>query len=152
MRPALNRIERVVSSARLRAQQETYRLVAPLLTPERKATLDRLLEIDDAAGLTRLAWLRQEATRSTARSIVETLEKLRYLRAVGAHDIDLVALNPNRRRFLAKLGNTATGQALERMSDVRRYPILLAFLEHVGQRVRPPAYSPGAPWREHEAH
>jgi TnpA family transposase len=135
VRPALNRIERIVASARLRAQQETYRLVAPLLTLERKATLDRLLEIDDDTGHTRLAWLRQEATRSTARSIVETIEKLRYLQAVGAREIDLVALNPNRRRFLAKLGNTATSQALERMSAVRRYPILLAFLEHVLQEL-----------------
>jgi hypothetical protein len=44
-------------------------------------------------------------------------------------DRDLTALNPNRRKILARLGRTCSNQALRRMGPERRYPILLAFLK-----------------------
>lgn len=42
---------------------------------------------------------------------------------------DLSALNPNRQKFLARLGRKYTMQALRRMGPERRYPILLSFLK-----------------------
>ena len=38
-------------------------------------------------------------------------------------------LNPNRQKFLARLGRKYTVQALRRMGPERRYPILLSFLK-----------------------
>jgi hypothetical protein len=64
-RPALNRLERIVARARVRARRETYRLVAPLLTPTCRAVLDALLVADEETGRTPLSWLRQDVTRST---------------------------------------------------------------------------------------
>jgi hypothetical protein len=42
---------------------------------------------------------------------------------------ELSALNPNRQKFLARLGRKYTVQALRRMGPERRYPILLSFLK-----------------------
>ncbi len=41
----------------------------------------------------------------------------------------MVALNPNRQKFLARLGRKYTVQALRRMGPERRYPILLSLLK-----------------------
>jgi Domain of unknown function (DUF4158) len=134
LRPDLQTLERLVVRARQDARRETYRLLSPLLTDERKAMLDALLVADGETGRTPLAWLRQEAISSKPRSILETVEKLRHLRTARVADISLDAINPNRRKFLAQLGRTSTAQAIARMSEDRRYPILLAFLERVARR------------------
>ena len=42
---------------------------------------------------------------------------------------DLDEITPNRIKFLAKLGSRATNQYLKRAKEVRRYPILLAFMK-----------------------
>ena len=102
---------------------------------ERKAMLDALLVADEETGRTPLAWLRQEAISSKPRSILETVDKLRHLQTMRVADINLDGINPNRRKFLAQLGRTSVAQAVARMSDERRYPILLAVLERVRQEV-----------------
>ena len=58
------------------------------------------------------------------------LEKLAYLRGAGIDGWDLTVLTPNRRQLLAQLGRKSTNQALQRTPEVRRYPILIAFLRH----------------------
>jgi len=135
IRPNLFALGQMVTNARQEARRETYRLVSPLLTDERKTTLDSLLVADEETGRTPLVWLRQEANSSKPRSILETVEKLRHLRTLHVADIDLEMLNPNRRTSLARIGRSSTAQALARMTADRRYPILLAFLEHVRQEV-----------------
>jgi TnpA family transposase len=135
VRPALTLIERTVAVARQRAWRETFRQVSPFLTVTCKAMLNQLLIVDDAIGHTPLAWFRQDVTRSRPRSILETLDKLRRLRAWRVNEIRLEGLTPNRRKFLAQLGNRSTSQAIERMSEDRRYPILLAFLEQAHSEI-----------------
>jgi TnpA family transposase len=135
IRPDLQMLERLVVHARHQARRETYRLLSPMLTDERKAMLDALLVTDEETGRTPLAWLRQEAISSKPRSILETVDKLRHLQTMRVADINLDCINPNRRKFLAQLGRTSVAQAIARMSDDRRYPILLAVLERVRQEV-----------------
>ena len=53
------------------------------------------------------------------------IEKLRFLRAMDAHVLDLSMLAAERRRFLATVGRRSTSQALDRREDERKYPILL---------------------------
>src|SRR5262249_10626076 len=64
IRPDLQMLERLVVHARHQARRETYRLLSPMLTDERKAMLDALLVTDEETGRTPLAWLRQEAISS----------------------------------------------------------------------------------------
>lgn len=54
VRPGLSRLERLVATARRRAQEETYRRLVPLLTPSRRAWLDALLETEADTGRTPL--------------------------------------------------------------------------------------------------
>ncbi len=63
----------------------------------------------------------------TPRAILGELQKLAYLRGVGVEDWDVSALSPNRVKFLGQLAGRSPVQALARMSEQRRYPILLCF-------------------------
>ena len=128
VRPGVTVLERMVVVAREQAQEETYRQLNTLLTDERKGVLDQLLITDEASGRTPLFWLRRGAVANTPEAILETLEKLKFLRAMGVDEWDLHSLNPNRQKFLAQIGRRSTNQALQRMSELKRDPILLAFL------------------------
>lgn len=57
----------------------------------------------------------------------DAISKLRYLRGMDAHHLDLSMLPRERRRFLATLGRRSTVQGLQRRGE-RRYPILLALV------------------------
>lgn len=129
-RPGVARLERLVGSARARAHRETYRRLGPLLNPARRAELDGLLEVDEAVGGTRLSWLRREVRTNSPPAIVETLSRLQFLRELEVNLWDLSAMNPNRLKFLAQIGRRATNQALQRLVEERRYPILVAFLRN----------------------
>jgi Domain of unknown function (DUF4158) len=127
-RPGVTHLERVIASARQRAQQETYRRLAPILTRDCKARLDGLLTVDAATGRSSLAWLQQSAASCTPPTILVTLEKRACCRRWGVDRWDVSSLSPNRLKFLAQIARRSTNQALQRMPERRRYPILVAFL------------------------
>jgi TnpA family transposase len=128
IRPGVTRLERMVATARQRAQRETLQRLAPLLTEASRTRLDRLLVPDGTTGRTPLTWLRQGAMANSPAAILTTLEKLAWLRGWGVDRWDLSSLTPNRVKFLAQLGRRTTNQALQRAPEERRYPNLLAFL------------------------
>nr|WP_303652785.1 Tn3 family transposase [Paludisphaera mucosa] len=121
-------MERVIASSRRRAQQETYRRLGMLLTKECKARLDGLLTVDADTGHSSLAWLQQSAATYTPSMILAALKKRARCLEWGVDRWDLSSLTPNRLKFLAQVARRSTNQALQRMSEPRRYPILVAFL------------------------
>ena len=129
VRPGVTRLERLVATARDQAHDETFRRLTPLLTDERKAFLDGLLTPDPQTGRTRLSWLRQEAVSHVASQIIATLQKIAFLHDTGVHQWDFDSLNPNRAKWLAQIGWKSTNQHLQRMPPLRRYPVLVAFLQ-----------------------
>jgi len=133
VRPGITRLERIVSTARQQAQEETYRLLMPILTPSRRCWLDALLEPEAETARTRLAWLRAPATAASAQQIVTVLEKIAFLHDNGVVEWDVSMLNPNRLKFLAQIGRTANNQSLQRHAKKRRYPTLVAFLKQALQ-------------------
>lgn len=128
IRPSLYALERLVSSVREQARQQTYRLLQYLLTNDRQEFLDRLLLVDEAKGKTLLTWLRQRAVSHSPYEICLTLEKIAFLEEANVPEWDLSVLNSNRLKFLSRLGKTSTNQALQRSVPEKRYPILIAFL------------------------
>jgi hypothetical protein len=128
LRPGVTRLERLVAEARVRAETETFRQLAPLLTADRRRWLDTLLEPDPARGLTPLAWLRRPAVSNSPRAILGNLEKLHFLRGADVDAWPLEALHPNRLKFLAQLARKTSAQTLQRAPATRRYPMLVAFL------------------------
>jgi TnpA family transposase len=128
VRPGVTRLEKLVASARVEAQQATYDHLAPLLTEDRRRRLDQLLSVDEAINRTRLTWLRQTATANSAKAILVAIARLDYVRSFGVEAWDLSAINPNRLKLLAQMARKATPQMLQRAPAERRYPALVAFL------------------------
>jgi hypothetical protein len=95
-RPGVTHLERVIAAARQRAQQETYRRLAPVLTRDCKAQLDGLLTVDAATGRSTLAWLQQSVASYTPPVILVTLQKRASCRRWGADRWDMSSLSPNR--------------------------------------------------------
>jgi TnpA family transposase len=129
VRPGISRLEQWVSRARNQAQEETHRVLMPLLPPSRQVWLDALLETDADKHRTSLVWLRTTATAANAQQILTTLEKIEFLQQNGVANWDVSAVNPNRLKKLAQIGCKSTNQYLQRSSKKRRYPILVAFLK-----------------------
>jgi hypothetical protein len=125
VRPGVVLILERVATARKRAREETWQRVEPMLTGFLRDELDGMLVPDPLLGRTRLAWLGTGPTSSTPAAVKGELEKLAYLRGMGAHTLDLSVLPAERRRFLAGLGRRLTAQNLARRDDDRKYPILL---------------------------
>jgi len=129
VRAGITTVERMVARARSEAHEVSLRRLSPLLTKKRRAMLDGLLQPETPGKRTTLGWLRRPATSNSPRALLDTLEKLQTLQNWGVPDWNLSAINPNRRKMLARLGRRYTNKELQRMAPERRYPILLAFLE-----------------------
>ncbi len=128
VRPGLTCLERVVIAAQQQVQHETFRILAPLLSDGTRALLDGLLVPDASrAGIT-LTWLRRPAISNSPKAILGNIKKLEFLKGAGVSRWTLGGLSPNRIKRLAQIARRATGQALQRMPEERRYPLLVAFL------------------------
>jgi hypothetical protein len=128
IRPSPDTVVGRVVHAGEQAQRETYDRLAHELTPQRCAELDGLLVTDSSIRMSRLRWLSTGPVEASAAAVKNEVEKLGFVRSLGADTLDLSVLPAERRRFLATLGRRLTPQALERRDPERRYPILLTVL------------------------
>jgi hypothetical protein len=94
-----------------------------------------LLVTDPSLKVSRLRWLSTGPVEASAAAVKTEVEKLGFLRSLGADTVDMSVLPAERRRFLATMGRRLTGQALERRDPQRRYPILLTLLAQSGTDV-----------------
>jgi uncharacterized protein DUF4158 len=127
-RPAVDRLMRLVASARERAHEQTFQRLASQLTSAVREVLARAGSGDRRAHAARVAAVAPDdgeregdaprARQARAFLLVET---------VSADRFDLSELPPNRRAWLAQTGRQQTNQALARMASERRYPVLMAF-------------------------
>lgn len=129
LRLGVTTLERLVVAARETAVEETYRRLEPLLNDHLRHLLDEILVVDEKHGCSSLAWLQQGMVSNSPKAILKVLEKLEYLKNWNIAEWDLSVITPNRRKFLAQLARKSTNQALQRMAENRRYPILIAFLQ-----------------------
>ncbi|KOX11916.1 hypothetical protein ADK67_48195 [Saccharothrix sp. NRRL B-16348] len=128
VRPCVVPLLRAVATARERAAAETYSRLSPLLGASRQAELDGLLIVRPELAVSRWAWLHRGTTTASPMAIRAELDKLRFLRELDAHALDLSVLPDARRWLLAGIGRRSTNQALQRREVDRRYPILVATL------------------------
>ncbi|MCP2351849.1 DUF4158 domain-containing protein [Nonomuraea roseoviolacea] len=127
IRPGALILAKMVGTARKAASDLTSQLVGHLLTAELRADLERMLAVDAGLGMTRLEWLVSLARDASATSVKTAIDKLTWLRAIDAHQMDVSVLPNERRRFLAQVARRSTNQGLERRKE-RKFPILLAFV------------------------
>lgn len=128
IRPGPDTLVRRVAHAREQAQTETYDRLAHEFTTERCEALDALLVTDLSLGSSRLRWLSTGPVEASASAVKAEVDKLGFLRDLGADRLDMSVLRAERRRFLATMGRRLTPQAPERREPQRRYPILLTVL------------------------
>ena len=136
IRPGLTVLERMVATARNEAWVETYNYLEPILSEERSLFLNKLLELDSESGRIPLSWLRTGAVSNSPKAILNALAKLAFLNQYHVTEWDVSVLNPNRLKFLAKLGRKSTPQAL-RYSYIRQFApsFLISFNFHSNHRL-----------------
>jgi hypothetical protein len=127
LRPGISTLERLVASARARAERDSYERLEPVLDAQTRRALDALCVTDMRLGVSRLVWLGRDARSASPAQIVAQLEKLAFLRQLGALQWQLGAVSANRRRQLAALARRSTTAALAGRPDRLRYPALLCF-------------------------
>jgi len=115
-RPGLDRLMRAVATARVTAEEQVHRRLAPLLTPERCAQLDSLLATGLDLGVAPLVWLGDGATTASPDSVEAVVAKLAYLCNLGADRLDLSVVRPERLRQLAAVARRSTPSALRQMT------------------------------------
>src|SRR5690606_4029774 len=87
-----------------------------------------LLVVEPKLKSSRLHWLVTGPVKASPNGVDGEVEKLKFLRGLGADALDLSALPAERRRHLAQIGRRLTAQALVRREPNRRHPILLTLL------------------------
>lgn len=128
IRPGVVTLLEMVGAARAAAERETHARVAHLLDPGRAQGLDGLLVFDPKLRSSRLSWLVTGPVQASPTNVGGEVEKLKFLRGLGADTLDMSSLPAERRRFLAQIGRRLTSQALVRREPNWRRPILLTVL------------------------
>ncbi|MEV6227374.1 hypothetical protein AB0L88_05710 [Saccharopolyspora shandongensis] len=72
----------------------TFQLVGHLLTAEVRGDLERMLAVDAGLGMMWLEWLVTPARDASATSVKTAIDKLTWLHAIDAHQMDVSVL-PN---------------------------------------------------------
>ena len=135
VRPAITTLERLIVSARQRADERTYQLLAATLDAATYQQLDTLLQPDTTRGTTLLSWLRRPARGHNADDLLDALAKLQTVRAWGIDDWNLAVVPPARIQHLAQIARHSSNQALQRKAPQQRYPTLMAFLADARERL-----------------
>lgn len=129
LRPGLDLLERDVASARQAALELLWEQTRRFTPEQTRTQLDELLVADPALkGKTRLSWLATVPHSAGTDAINRTLDRIDWLKSFGVEQWDVGYFTPNRRKHLHQIARHATNQTIQRMSEARRYPMLVAFL------------------------
>jgi len=128
VRPPVDALVRMIGTARERAHTTTHDLLSQQMEGDRPRELDRLLELREPDGVTRLEWLRTPADDSTPAAIRGQVEKYLHLDRVRAGGVDLSMLPPGRVWMLAADAKRRAAWELARLPPARRQPSLLVFI------------------------
>jgi Domain of unknown function (DUF4158) len=125
--PGVTVLARLVAQVRDQAASRLWRTLARALKPGQAARLETLLVADESSRQSPLERLRRAPTRVSVAGMVEALERLREIRALGVGHIDLSPVPPVRVQAVARFAAAARAQAIARMPPPRRHATLLAF-------------------------
>ncbi|MFV0306681.1 MAG: Tn3 family transposase [Desertimonas sp.] len=124
VRPGVVWLLEHVATARDRALDETWVRVAAVLDDAWWEVLDGLLVVDSEVGVSRHEWLETAPVKSSRSSLLVEVDKLGFLRSIGADRLDVSMLPAQRRRLLARMARRSSVTALARRDPTRRYPML----------------------------
>jgi len=134
--PGLSILERLIARIRERVAAWQWRQISQKITPDQQQRLDRLLQTQQTGQPTPLDLLRQSPTRISAPSLVQALERIEQVRALGVEAIDLTAIPVHRLKTLAAYAMTSKAATLATLQPDRRAATLLAFVYTLEQTSR----------------
>ena len=119
---------RTVGSVRERATRRLRSRLARAAPPEVIERLEALLVVPEAKRRSELDRLRRPPFAPTITGLVQALERLADVRALGVGDVDLSGLPPRRVAALARYAEDAWATQLADLAPRRRVATLVAFV------------------------
>ncbi len=133
--PAEPAIQKLIAQVRPQAEQQVFSAITRELTPTQMQALDNLLLREQGKRGSSLAWLKEPAVKASPPAIKMLITKLETVRQLQVSSIDLSALNRNRVRVLAHLGEKYHRDALLRFSEQKRAALLVCYLQDLQQEL-----------------
>lgn len=125
--PGVTVLARLVARVRERTSALLWKRLGAIPSAEQRVCLETLSVVPEGTKQSHLERLRHPPARTSSVALKEGLERLREIRAMGVHQLDLGKLPPGRIAALAHFANAARAQAIQRMPPDRRIATLLAF-------------------------
>ncbi|MDJ0634045.1 MAG: DUF4158 domain-containing protein [Xenococcaceae cyanobacterium MO_188.B29] len=125
--PGVTVLSRLVSAVRERVANRTWKILSQLPNSKQIENLEALIVVVEKARLTPLEQLRKSPTRRSAPSLVNALNRLVTIRALGINQLDVGKIPPIRFKTLSKTAFTLRAQAIARMPTKRRIATLVAW-------------------------
>ena len=126
--PGVTVITRLVARVRDRVATRLWQRLLRLPTDVQRAQVEALLDVPAGSRHSRLDQLRRPPTRVSGPALLEALQRVEALRAVGVGQLAFQQVPPQRLYALARYAATARAQQLARMPEDRRVATLLAFV------------------------
>jgi TnpA family transposase len=124
--PRVEVVDRVCIRALSNANKQIYEKLTKILTPEHKHRLNELLQLKPNSNLTWLGWLRQSPLKPNSRSMLEHIERLTTLQAVGLPEGIERGIHQNRLLRIAREGSQMQVSDVAKFEQKRRYATLVA--------------------------
>jgi hypothetical protein len=112
---------------RERVAHRTWKTLSKLPSAKQRENLEALIVVEEKVRATPLEQLRKSPTRKSAPSLVNALNRLVTIRALGINKLDVGKIPPIRFKALSKTAFTLRAQAIARMPTQRRIATLLAW-------------------------
>ena len=133
--PAESAISKIIAQVRPQAESQVFAAITQQLSATQAQALEELLQREQRKRGSTFAWLKEPAVKASPPAIKMLLTKLETVRQLQVNAIDLSALNRNRVRVLAHLGEKYHRDSLLRFSEEKRAALLICYLQDLQQEL-----------------
>lgn len=125
--PSVEVIERTLAEVVTLANRSVFSTLTAQLEKQHKSALDSLL-ISEGEQPSRLAWLLQPPGKINGKNVLQHIDRLNSIAALGLPDGIALSVHQNRLLKLAREGRKMSSRDLAKFTDVRRYATLVCII------------------------
>ena len=126
--PPMAALEKLCAGVATRAQREIFRLLTAPLSMAQRTALDQLLSPMPGKPVSTLVWLRRPTGEPSAKAVLQHIERIKAIRAIGLPSDIGRKIHQNRLLRLAREGAQTAVYQLQEYEPDRRHATLLAIL------------------------
>jgi hypothetical protein len=126
--PPCIQLERSISRLKSRVERYLWESIVRHISPEQKASLEKLLETPEGEHSSLLVILRKNPVRRSSRSLKEALERINSIRNLGLNLSLPIQIPQSRVKALGRVAEVCRLKTLEQMRSLRRLATLAAFV------------------------